>query len=134
MLKFLHKEDGASAVEFAIIAPLLIMLVFGIIWFGIAFMQLQTIRGAVREGARASAVGASSSQVQTQVMNSAAGGIPAGTTIDQSKATCSKGVGSDTTVALAWNGQSINVTIPFLPTIHLNPPISATFRCEVATP
>ncbi len=134
MVKFFRREEGASAVEFAIIAPLLFMLVFGIISFGIAFMQLQTVRGAVREGARASAVGASASQVQTQVMNSAAGGIPTGTTVDLSKATCSSGVGSDTIVALAWNGQSINVTIPFFPTIHLSPPISATFRCELTTP
>jgi hypothetical protein len=49
-------------VEFALIAPVLFMLIFAILGFGIAFMQLQTIRGAVREGARISAVGATVSK------------------------------------------------------------------------
>ena len=52
----LRREDGASAVEFALLAPVFFVVVFGIIGFGIAFMQLQTARGAVREGARAAAV------------------------------------------------------------------------------
>jgi hypothetical protein len=48
----LRREDGASAVEFALVAPLLFMLVFGIIGFGLAFLQVQSIRTAVREGGR----------------------------------------------------------------------------------
>ncbi|TMK55409.1 MAG: pilus assembly protein [Actinobacteria bacterium] len=55
----LRGERGASAVELALIAPLLFMLVFGIIGFGLAFLQVQSIRTAVREGGRAAAVGAS---------------------------------------------------------------------------
>ena len=54
----LRREEGASAVEFALIAPLLFMLVFGIIYFGIAFLRMQTLRSSVREGGRAAAVGA----------------------------------------------------------------------------
>ena len=54
----LRHEDGASAVEFALIAPLLFMLLFGIIGFGLAFLRVQSIRTAVREGGRTAAVGA----------------------------------------------------------------------------
>ena len=53
----IHGEEGATAVEFALIVPVLIVFVFGIIGFGLAFMQMQTIRGALREGGRAAATG-----------------------------------------------------------------------------
>ena len=76
-MRALRGQRGASAVEFALIAPLLFMLIFGIIGFGIGFMQLQTIRGAVREGARISAVGATVTQVQQKVTDASTGMVPA---------------------------------------------------------
>jgi Flp pilus assembly protein TadG len=45
-------ERGATIVEFAIIAPLLFALVFGIIDFGWAFMQDLSVKQAAREGGR----------------------------------------------------------------------------------
>ncbi len=51
-----RREDGAAAVEFAIVAPLLFMLVFGIIQFGIFFAQDLAISNGARQGARAGAV------------------------------------------------------------------------------
>ena len=44
-------ERGASAVEFALVAPLFIMLVFGIIAFGIVFAQKLALSNAAKEGA-----------------------------------------------------------------------------------
>ncbi|MGZ5213931.1 MAG: TadE family protein, partial [Actinomycetota bacterium] len=45
-------EDGAAAVEFAIVASLFFMLVFGIIDFGFAFHSWNNAANAAREGAR----------------------------------------------------------------------------------
>lgn len=45
-------QTGASAVEFAIILPLLVLLVFGIIEFGFALYDKAMITNASREGAR----------------------------------------------------------------------------------
>jgi Flp pilus assembly protein TadG len=56
-IKILLGEKGASAVEFAIILPILIMLVFGIIQFGVAFNSYITLTHATREGVRLAAVG-----------------------------------------------------------------------------
>lgn len=47
-----HGEQGASAVEFALILPLLLLLVFGIIQFGLVFFGYQGLQASAREGAR----------------------------------------------------------------------------------
>jgi len=54
--RIIKSEKGASAVEFALILPILIILVFGIVEFGIAFNNYITITHAAREGARIAAV------------------------------------------------------------------------------
>jgi Flp pilus assembly protein TadG len=52
----LRDERGASAVEFAFIVPLLVMLVLGIAEFGHAFQVQGTLSAAAREGVRAMAL------------------------------------------------------------------------------
>lgn len=46
-------ETGASAVEFAIVLPVLLVVIFGIIEFGFAIYDKTMITHASREGARA---------------------------------------------------------------------------------
>lgn len=46
------RQRGAAAVEFALIVPLLLSLVLGVVDFGIAFGQNISIQGAAREAAR----------------------------------------------------------------------------------
>ena len=52
----LRDEHGASAVEFAFIVPLLLLLVLGIAEFGHAFQVQGTLSAAAREGARVMAL------------------------------------------------------------------------------
>ncbi len=49
-------EKGAAIVEFAIILPLLLIITFGLIEFGIFLFNKQVITNASREGARAGIV------------------------------------------------------------------------------
>ena len=49
-------DRGAAAVEFAIVLPLLLFVVFGIIEFSIVFYDKAMITNASREGARAGIV------------------------------------------------------------------------------
>ena len=56
MRRPLRDERGASAVEFAFIVPLLILLVLGIAEFGHAFQVQGTLSAAAREGVRAMAL------------------------------------------------------------------------------
>ena len=56
MLRRNKSERGASMVEFAFVAPFLILLVFGIIEFSWVFAQNLNVRHGAREGARLAAV------------------------------------------------------------------------------
>jgi Flp pilus assembly protein TadG len=49
-------QDGQAMVEFALVLPLLLLLVTGIIQFGILFHNYVTLTDAVRAGARQAAV------------------------------------------------------------------------------
>lgn len=56
LLKRWRSEEGAAVVEFALVLPILMILVFGIIDFARAFYTISTLVSAVREGARYAAV------------------------------------------------------------------------------
>ena len=51
------RSDGASAVEFALVVPVLLLLVFGIIEYGLWFSDSARRRQGVREAARQGVVG-----------------------------------------------------------------------------
>ncbi len=52
----LRKDDGASAVEFALVLPILLMLLFGVVDYGWWFGETLGLRSGVREAARLGAV------------------------------------------------------------------------------
>jgi len=84
-------DRGAAAVEFALLLPLLLILVFGIIDFGRMLNAQITLTEAAREGARASVLGTS---VSTRV-NQLTGGL--GTTTTTTTACPANPAPSDTT-------------------------------------
>lgn len=51
-----HDDRGTALVEFALVLPILLVLLFGVIDFGRAFLLRSTLAAGVREGARAGAV------------------------------------------------------------------------------
>lgn len=53
MLYWKREENkGATVVEFALIAPIMLLVLFGIIEYGIIFMQVHLVENAAREGVR----------------------------------------------------------------------------------
>ena len=63
----LRREDGAAAVEFALIVGVLAMLIFGMLQFGLAFFELQNLRAATREASRVGSVDGQVSDIQTRM-------------------------------------------------------------------
>ncbi len=50
--KIIKNQEGSTLVEFAIVFPLLLILIFGVIEFGLFLFNTQVITNAAREGAR----------------------------------------------------------------------------------
>src|SRR5688572_9227995 len=68
MSRSFRKQRGAAAVEFAVVAPVFILLIFGMIEYGRMVMVQQMLTNASREGARRAVLeGASESDVQQVV-------------------------------------------------------------------
>ena len=63
----MRADDGAVAVEMALITPLLVLLLFGIIQFGIVLAQQVALGNGARQGARFGVVGARTcAQIQSE--------------------------------------------------------------------
>ena len=130
------REEGVAAVEFALILPVLALMLFGILEFGRVWSQYQVFQGAAREGARCAAVQAtefSDCEIQPAIDQAAepydpdgvatveigGGNAPAGCTdADQGK-----------DVQVSWD-QPLDINIPFWSDVTVTPTIKAVFRCE----
>ena len=128
-------ERGAAAVEFALIAPLLFMLIFGIIQFGLAWSQKEIFIQAAREGARYAAVGCEDAggcedgQVEGRVTDALVGyEVNDDIAVDPGQG-CSPTNGDDV-VTVGWD-QQFEIDIPFVPPVTVTAPIEAVFRCEL---
>lgn len=73
--RFRNSDIGQSLVEFTLILPLLLVLLFAIVDFGRAFYTWNSLSNAAREGARVAAVQGNNAQVDAAV-TSAMGGLP----------------------------------------------------------
>ncbi len=74
----LKSERGAELIEFALVFPLLLMVVLGIVDFGFVFQRMEVVTNAAREGARIAVLpGYGVADVQARVTNYIqTGGVP----------------------------------------------------------
>lgn len=131
----ISRDEGVAAVEFAIILPVLALLLFGVLEFGRVWSQYQVFQGAAREGARCAAVASTSDcLVQDEIDQAAAPFNP-----DENAAINVLGGGGDANgctdadrgkdVEVSWD-QSLQINIPFWNDVTVTPTIKAVFRCE----
>jgi TadE-like protein len=126
-------ERGAAAVEFALIATVLVMLLFGILEYGRLFGELEVLESAAREGARAASVhcgkaeGCTAADIQSAVMMAAAGyALDAAPAADLD---CSDRDNFGQPVTVGWT-QTFELDVPFVPLPAISRAISGVFRCE----
>ncbi|WP_284754517.1 pilus assembly protein [Arthrobacter sp. efr-133-R2A-120] len=93
-------ERGAVAVEFAILAPLLIMLLLGIMEFGRAYNVQVSLSNAAREGVRVMAISNDQTAAKTAAKNAAVSLNPglADTNFTFSAASCTSGAQMSVTI------------------------------------
>lgn len=60
-------DRGAAAVEFALVVPVLLVVLFGIIDFGFAINRYAIVNNAAREGVREASLGATESEIRSAV-------------------------------------------------------------------
>jgi hypothetical protein len=113
-----RKRRGTATVEFALVAPIFFMLIFGMIEFGRAVMVQQILTNASREGARVAVLdGSTGSSVRSTVTTylSNAGISGATTTITPSEPSTA-GYGQPVTVSISVPfGQVSWVPLPKIP-------------------
>jgi Flp pilus assembly protein TadG len=145
----LRTDRGAAAVEFALVAPLFIMLVFGVISFGIVFAQNLALGNGAREAARSAVVeDRTCGQIETTATDAAnsiamdGADVTVSIKIGQSASTAVDAcTGGDSTKPCAGSvaGDSIYIRLDF--TSHLIIPLAVVkdsyplagngvFRCE----
>lgn len=109
------RERGASMVEFAVVVPLFLLLVFGVIEAGWFFSQQVEIRNAVREGARIAVVdfGSANATIAETCSRADLSGTGATVTIALS-ASDTYGLGADSVaVTMSKNYQSLTGFVTF---------------------
>jgi Flp pilus assembly protein TadG len=127
----LRRENGAVAVEFALIMPVLLLILFGTIEWGRVWSQHQVFNGAAREGARCAAVqggGFATCDIEAEIQNAAGPYEPDLSSLSVSN-DCSDPEAQGEDVTVAWI-QPLDINIPFWDSVTVNPTIEATFRCE----
>lgn len=103
-----RSEDGAAAVEFALLLPILIMLILGILEFGLAYNAQITVTNAAREGARTMVIQNSPSAAKTAVKTVSSVLNPA---ITDSEITIT--VSNGTTTCTGGSTATVNIQYPF---------------------
>ena len=124
-------EHGAAAVELAIILPVLLLILVGILEFGREYSKYQVLQGAAREGARVAAVRADQETVVARVYEAADPFTP---TTSPSVSTTSGASHCDVltkgeAVTVSWT-QDFDLDIAFWGDVSFSRPIKGVFRCE----
>jgi len=119
-------ERGAAAVEFALIAALLLTLVFGIFEFGRVYSELEVFNSAAREGARVAAVRGSADEVAEATTAAASPYTLDGTPVADK--TCDDSTSGES-VTVTWT-QNFTIQVGLLPPLDKNIEIKGVMRCE----
>lgn len=122
-LKVRRTEHGAVAVEFALLVPLLLLIVFGTIQYGIYFYARQGGSDVARDAARRAAVGdPATCSAFTAMVDSRIDDLAGSSTIDFVKRTYTRNPSTRTgdllpgdEVIVEVQFQSFDMKIPFVP-------------------
>ena len=125
-----RSERGAGLAEFALVLPVLLMILFGIIEFGFVLSRSQAVEAAAREGARLASLSSSTSADVSNRVATTLGGLtfetPPQVSVQPSSG-CAGREGKSVTVIVSAPHR---ITIPFALDQELTLSAQAVFRCE----
>jgi len=100
--KYIKNNRGQAMVEFALVLPVLLLLIIGSMEFGLVTNQYMVLAESAREGARSAALGGSNATVGTVVRTAAS-------SIDTSQLVVTI---SPTDTRVRGNGVTVTVRVP----------------------
>ena len=129
MLRRFRADDGGNLIEFALVLPLLLLVMLGIIEFGFIFQRHEIVTNAAREGARMAVLpGYTEDDVKARVADYlTSGGVP--TTATNPVVTSV----ADTVSAGASTMPSRRVTVTYTYTFTFLPDIGSMFGASYGT-
>jgi Flp pilus assembly protein TadG len=116
-MKSLRNQKGQSLVEFAIILPFLLLLLMGILEFGIMLNSYLTIHNSAREGARLGIVAGSNIEIKQLISNISPNLNTENIIVNITPSEVSRKSGDTLTVEVIYNYQ---VTVPIISNIIHN--------------
>lgn len=126
----IKKNNGQSLVETALILPVLLLLLTGIIDFGLLFNSYLVVSNASREGARHAVVGDSDAQIRSVAANAAASLDPARLEIEITPGEAARDTGDSVTVTVRYGYSMITPVIAAFFPETFDIESSTTMRCE----
>ena len=106
-LRWRDTDAGQTLVEFSLILPFMLVLLFALVDFGRGFYTWLVITNAAREGARAGATQLTTAQINTRIQESICNGGGSGCGIDSSKLTVT------VTNAQGPRGEAVDVDLTY---------------------
>jgi Flp pilus assembly protein TadG len=143
-----RREDGVLAVELAVIFPILAVILFGIIEFGITIYGEEQWVSSARDGARyvatkcvpdGNVTGCTSGLISQRIANEQCGGntgcLTNTPTVYFNNAAvaanyCTDPANLGKLVTLKWVQHVHTIAVPILGSWSIDPTVSGSFRCE----
>lgn len=127
---FIKKEKGQSMVEFALVIPVLLLIVIGIIEFGFMFSSYLTLTNASREAVRFISLGGDDVSAILRANNVAVNTDPNRMEINISPTSSNRSRGDSVTVEIIY---AYDFLTPFMDALmgnNFNLRVEATMRIE----
>lgn len=108
-----RSDDGAAAVEFALVVPLLMILVFGMISYGYLLSFRQGMSQGASEGARAGAVWAAAYKTDQDAARIAAAKVQIDNALSSYGVSCASGATCTVTIAACGTARCVTVKVSY---------------------
>lgn len=115
---FRRREGGQTLVEFALVAPIFLVLLLGIVDFGMGFKAWISITNATREGARIAAVHATCGEVAQRTVDTSSDLL---TLADVTVVNCEGDPGESVVVTAQYDYQYVTPLGNFVETLSGGP-------------
>lgn len=116
-MKRLRNQKGQALVEFAVVLPVLLLLVMGIAQFGMLLSSYLTLENAAREAARAGIIGSTDTEIEEVITTSSPNLEKEKLTIDITPSEGSRTSGESLTVNLTYK---YDLTVPVISSLFGN--------------